>query len=387
MLFPLVSCLALAALSTAELSLTFNAATSHNTVDKSFINYNIDTGSLYNGMNFSDTKFRTLVAQLAPAYIRIGGTAVDSSFWFPDVPYLIGQVNDCPTCGSGASAIGKDMITQIIDFMQATDMTLLWDLNGEKTRDSPLGPWNPSINATPFFDWLDSKYGGQIDYAYSVGNEPNLWSNKVSSEQLARDAVTLKTLLKGYNVGKKVFGPSWAGVSAGNAATFLPISSKGGVDGYTVHEYPYGGKDCNVTKYFDKTPITTSLFNNLQAIVSVAASTPGAQDTLLTLEEVACSSGGGCENVTDVFMSGFAWLTTMNVVAKSGFHRVSEEILHGNLFILFPHSPPPFPRTHTTSGSQAGYSRMEFCIWRKSLYAGRSRGLGQREPQPSSAPP
>jgi hypothetical protein len=317
--------LAFVTLANAEVTLTLNAQTPQTIVDKLYVNYNIDTGSLFNGMNFSDTKFRTLVSQLAPAVIRIGGTAVDSSLWFPDTPYLIGQVNSCPTCGSGASAIGTDMMTQIIEFMQATNMSLLWDLNGEKTRDSPLGPWNPAVNATPFFTWLDGKYGGVIDFAYSVGNEPDLWANKVSSQQLARDAVTLKNLLKSYNVGQKVFGPSWAGVSPSYASQFLPISSQGGVDGYTVHNYPYGGKDCNVSKYLDKTPITTSLFNNLQAIEEVAASTPGAQDTLLTLEEVACSSGGGCENVTDVFMSGFAWLTTMNTVAKSGFHRVREE--------------------------------------------------------------
>jgi hypothetical protein len=41
--------------------------------------YNIDTGSLYNGMDFSDPKLRTLVSQLAPSIIRVGGTAVDYS--------------------------------------------------------------------------------------------------------------------------------------------------------------------------------------------------------------------------------------------------------------------------------------------------------------------
>ena len=44
-----------------------------------YLCFNIDTGSLFNGMNFSDVKFRTLVSHLAPAIIRIGGTAVDAS--------------------------------------------------------------------------------------------------------------------------------------------------------------------------------------------------------------------------------------------------------------------------------------------------------------------
>ena len=33
----------------------------------------------------------------------------DYSFYFPDVPYLVGQPNECSSCGTGASAIGNDM--------------------------------------------------------------------------------------------------------------------------------------------------------------------------------------------------------------------------------------------------------------------------------------
>lgn len=139
-------------------------------VDSFYVNYNIDTGSLFNGMNFSDTKFRTLVTQLGPAYIRIGGTAVDSSFYFPDAEYLVGQINDCPECGSGSSKIGEAMLTAIFDFIAATDKRLLWDVNG-RTREGQ-GPWLPAINFTSMASFLNSKYGGKVSYSYSVGNEP-----------------------------------------------------------------------------------------------------------------------------------------------------------------------------------------------------------------------
>jgi hypothetical protein len=55
-----------------QLILDFNASEVIHEVDASYINYNIDTGSLYNGMDFQDKKFRALTAQLGPAYIRIG---------------------------------------------------------------------------------------------------------------------------------------------------------------------------------------------------------------------------------------------------------------------------------------------------------------------------
>ena len=66
----------------------------------------------------------------------------------------------------------------MFDFIAATGMTLLWDMNGLKTRDGS-GPWNPAVNATAMLTYLNSKYGGKVDYAFSVGNEPEFWDVKV----------------------------------------------------------------------------------------------------------------------------------------------------------------------------------------------------------------
>ena len=63
------------------------------------------------------------------------------------------------------------MLTTVFDFIAATDMSLLWDLNGEMARVG-TGPWLPDFNFTAMATFLDATYGGKIDYAYSVGNEP-----------------------------------------------------------------------------------------------------------------------------------------------------------------------------------------------------------------------
>ena len=52
-----------------------------------------------------------------------------------DAPYLVGQQNLCATCASGASAIGNAMLDAVFDFIAATGMTLLWDLNGLQARN------------------------------------------------------------------------------------------------------------------------------------------------------------------------------------------------------------------------------------------------------------
>ncbi len=318
---------ALAHRASADVSFDFDAATAANTVDSLYVCYNIDTGSLFNGMDFADTKFRTLVSQLAPSIIRIGGTAVDASYYFPDTPYLVGQINDCASCGYGASAIGNDMLSTVFDFIAATDMSLLWDLNGEMARVG-TGPWLPSFNFTPMATFLDAKYGGKIEYAYSVGNEPDLWKiNKVNATQLAHDAVTLKRALTSYNIGKDVYGSSFAGVRTEDASAYLPVAAAGGVTGYTVHNYPYGGHNCDVAAYLNKSKVTGDLYNKLASVKSIAKSV--APDMLLVLEEVAGSSGGGCDNVTDRFVAGFAWLTTLATVGASGFSRVHRQDIAG----------------------------------------------------------
>ena len=107
----IVTCamLACSVLGDVSVQLHVDADTPLHTVDQRFLCFNIDTGSLFNGIDFSDPLFRAYTSQLAPAIVRIGGTAVDYSYYFPDVPYLVGQPNECAVCGSGASAIGNDM--------------------------------------------------------------------------------------------------------------------------------------------------------------------------------------------------------------------------------------------------------------------------------------
>ena len=71
----------------SSLTLDFDGSRPLHTVSSRYVAFNIDTGSLYNGFNFSDTVLRTLVKQLTlgagSSIIRIGGTAVDSSFYEP----------------------------------------------------------------------------------------------------------------------------------------------------------------------------------------------------------------------------------------------------------------------------------------------------------------
>ena len=301
-------------------TLSLDAATPLHTVSDVYVAFNIDTGSLYNGMDFADPVFRTLVQQLtlggagAGSIIRIGGTAVDSSYYFPDAPYNVGSPNQCGgNCPNGSSDIGNAMLTAVFDFIGATGMSLLWDVNGAGFRDG-TGPWSAAGNATAMLGFLQSRYGGKVKYGYSVGNEPDLWPaphQGVSASTLGADALAMKAALAGLDIGHDVFGSSWARISTSDAQGFMPtVVAGGGVAGYTVHNYPYGGRDCVVQNYLNKSKVTTDLFGKLAAVAAVKAATPGAESLLLVLEETAGSSGGGCDNVTDRFVAGFCWMNS-----------------------------------------------------------------------------
>lgn len=155
-----------------------------------------------------------------------------------------------------------------------------------------------------------------------------MWSTKYPATQLANDAVTLKTTLASFDLGHSVFGPSYARIDANDTAGFLSVAAAGGI-GYTVHNYPYGGHDCDIEKYLNKSKVTSDLRAKLDMVVATAAATPKGNDILLVLEETAGSSGGGCDGVTDRFVAGFTWLLTMNTVAESGFHRVHRQDIVG----------------------------------------------------------
>lgn len=326
----------LPALAAAQLAFDFDPSVALHRVSDVYVAFNIDTGSLYNGMNFSDVKFRKLVSQLtlggsgAGSIIRIGGTAVDSSYYFADAPYNVGSPNQCGgNCPNGSSDIGNAMLTAVFDFIGATGMSLLWDVNGASFRDG-TGHWSPAGNATAMLAFLQSRYGGKINFAYSVGNEPDLWRTPPSSTTLGTDALAMKAALRGLDIGHDVYGSSWARISAEDAQGFMPtVVAGGGVTGYTVHNYPYGGRDCVVQNYLNKSKVTSDLFGKLAAVKAVKANTPGAESLLLVLEETAGSSGGGCDNVTDRFVAGFCWMNTLMTVGRAGFDRVHRQDIAG----------------------------------------------------------
>lgn len=56
-------------------TISFDPQTPLHTTNSMYINFNIDTGSIYNGFDFREPVLINLVKQLSPTVVRIGGTA------------------------------------------------------------------------------------------------------------------------------------------------------------------------------------------------------------------------------------------------------------------------------------------------------------------------
>lgn len=131
---------------------------------------------------------------------------------------------------------------------------------------------------------------------------------------LGIDAITLAKTVAKYDLGHSVMGPAYAGFNKGAEEFLSTVSGTPAVTGFTCHNYPLGGSSaCNFAAYLDPTPLRK--MGNSVAGIAAAKAASGNSDILLVLEETGGSYGGGCENITDRFISG-EWR-----VKRGGFGR------------------------------------------------------------------
>jgi hypothetical protein len=286
-----------------------------------------DTGSIYNGLTWSDPTLNNLVLGLttgagAPAFIRIGGTAADYSYYIPDAPSTDG--------GNAHTIINTAVLDQIVAFSKKTGSSILWDFNGLTFRNqTTMGPWDPTANATAMLQYLSTTYPGELqNWAFSLGNEPEFWPSKATNyTQLGLDAATLKTTLKSYSVGQDVFGPSFGGITNPTIVQEYMVASRGAIKGLTVHNYPMA-RDCTIPAYVNARQNVLGMGSHL-AVLAALKPRYADPDLLLVLEETAGSYGGGCENITDRFASGFFYMPALGVTAASGFNRLHRQDIVG----------------------------------------------------------
>jgi hypothetical protein len=141
-----------------------------------FLNFNVDTGSIYNGFQWLDPVLINLVYALNPlnsaggVVVRVGGTAADYSLYVPD--------STNPDGGNGVTVISEAILEQMWSFGGQAHAQILFDFNGLFRNQSNCGPWDPTVNATAILDYLNSTHPGATKWAWSLGNEPEFWKSE-----------------------------------------------------------------------------------------------------------------------------------------------------------------------------------------------------------------
>jgi hypothetical protein len=75
-----------AAPAAVAVNVAVNDAAAVNTLDSLYLGYNIDSGSLYHNIDLGSPTFVQLAKNLAPAQLRVGGSASDAVWYVPDAP-------------------------------------------------------------------------------------------------------------------------------------------------------------------------------------------------------------------------------------------------------------------------------------------------------------
>jgi len=327
-------------------------------LDAHYLGFNIDTGSLYGGMDLGDRVFAQLVRNLAPAQLRFGGSAADSLWYIPDATQPKGPTPD-PLAPNfeAASQPGYTgylpQVTQLSDAMMASvaafaadvGMELLFNLNSVDFR-TPSNGFDISRNTSALLDMVAAR---QLTVSrWQLGNEPDIYHKHfdpftVTGAQVGADLRALQAELGARGLSTAVTGPSLATYSDPLVTDFLAAwgGAAGGPLDFTVHSYPLGGPTyapdakkptCSDSVFRNLTKAGPLLGRYLDKFVAAVAAHGAPAATRLVLEEVASISLGGCIGFSDRFASSFSYLVAMGTTAQHGFRQLNRQDLAGLSF-------------------------------------------------------
>jgi hypothetical protein len=144
------------------LSVTFNGSAPAFVVDAHYLAVNLDTGSLYQGFDCTNAKLATLLRQLGPTTLRVGGTAADYVLYVPNAT----ERGD----GRGDVLLSEALWRSLLDLAKNSGNELLMDLNSLMFRNAS-NVFDPSRNASALLAYT-ATLPGLPPLSWSAGNEP-----------------------------------------------------------------------------------------------------------------------------------------------------------------------------------------------------------------------
>ena len=292
------------------------------TVDPAFLGVNIDTASFTNHIDLTDPYLRILARQLSAAdgsgsgermHLRVGGSAANGALYSPH-----GQ----PGRGPGGSTTFTDAsLTILNDFAMQSDMQITFCLPYQTHE----GRWDPNINASSLWaQALASKWTGFS--GWSLGNEI-IGGGGFNVAQYAMDYVSFRNNVTALapSYAQNIVGPSAAGWP-GPAVLAPFLRAVAGLPRMSISLHAYSFGNCTLHTYLGKAGIERMAY---YYALFAAARDANAPQLPLYLEEMATQAGGGCDGLSNRFVSGFWFLHALGLAGRYGIHRVTRQDLVG----------------------------------------------------------
>jgi heparanase 1 len=284
--------------------------------------------------DFTQPRLRALAGALAPATLRIGGTAADTVYY---------DLSATPAAAAPAPyslLLTRSRWDGITSFATALGFDILFTLNaGPSSRDA-MNAWTPD-NAATLLSWAASR--GDPVSVWELGNEVNGFefvyglSAKVSAAQYAADFAVAKKLVEQTAPGAKLAGPASAfWPLSGEIAPILPafVAAAGAsIDVVTWHYYPMESVRCPIAELRASPDVVLSPTDldhvkgwAMGVETARAASAPAAQ---VWLGETGSAQCGGEPGLSDAFAGSFWWLDQLGAIARRGEPVVIRQSLSG----------------------------------------------------------
>ena len=317
------------------------------TVDPGFLGVNIDTASFTNRIDLTDPYLLNLARQLSAAdgsgsgermHLRVGGSAANG---------LVYIAHGEPGRGPHGGTVFTDVsLSELNTFAAKSGMQITFCL----PYQTHSGQWDPTMNATAL--WAQVVAAKWTSFAsWSLGNEI-IGGSGFDVEQYATDYINFRDNITALlpATAQDIVGPSAAGwPGAPVMAAFLRVVADVPRMSISIHAYSFG--TCDLKTYLNKTGIERmAYYYRLFAGVQNA----DAPKLPLYLEEFATQAGGGCDGLSNRFVSGFWFLHALGLAGQMGVQRTTRQDLVGWSFTSgvshYPLAGMPGWRNRTVDG-------------------------------------
>lgn len=329
--------------------------------DEHFLSVALDTSRIQNGWVHKKIKsdmLLKLAAQLAPAYLRIGGTLADRLVFQPDWSYTPvkhkSNMSDGGTCSyevkgcavhniSFFNMTGADWMA-LNGFAHAAGFDLLFDLNVLLRNGTQ---WDSS-NTRLLLEYSDRR---RFNISWQLGNEPNafghVFGTPLSGNQLGLDFVELRHLLNSYPrysksllVGPDVTRPilQQTGEQPIPYLTSFLAQATSVISAITWHQYYLNGRKAKLKDF-----VSPDVLNMLPCQISAVRSATAGVDLPMWLSETGSAYGGGAPGLSDRYVAGFLWLDKLGMAARLGVDVVVRQSLSGGNYGLLDPEMEPLP--------------------------------------------